>query len=93
MPADLDTLRPIVDQPDFEQALREDPDGSFKASVESYLAEWKAILAGELGKGQTPEDFEALNLFAEALETSSKVVEFQVLARSLKENAPGNGQP
>ena len=76
MPVDLETLRPIVDRPDFEEALRTDDDGQFRTTVEAYLAEWQAMVSGELGKGLPPEEYEAMNLLQESIVTSSKVVEF-----------------
>ena len=88
MTVNLDSLRSIVDQPDFDEAVRNDSDGSFKAAVESYLAEWKALVAAELSRGLPPVEYEALTLFSESLETASKVAEFLILAETLFQRGP-----
>ena len=88
MTLDFDLLRPIVDQPDFDEAIRNDSDGSFQEAVGSYLSEWKAIIAGELSKGMAPSEYEALSLFAESLETTSKVAEFLVMAETIGRKSP-----
>lgn len=88
MPVDLETLRPIVDRPDFEEALRHDDDGHFRSTVEAYLSEWSAIVSGELGKGLPPEDYQAMSLLGESIETASKVTEFFAV---LKEQENGGG--
>ncbi len=90
MTVNLESIRPIVDQPDFDEALRNDSDGSFKVAVESYLSEWKALVAADLSRGLPPVEYEALTLFSESLETASKVTEFLILAETLFQRGPGS---
>ncbi len=65
-----------IDTPDFDQALRDDRDGSFHRAVETYLADSLASLRAELQRGLSPLEFENARKLEAALEKAAEVIRF-----------------
>ncbi len=73
---------PSIDTPEFDQALRDDQDGSFHRAVETYLADSLASLRTELLRGLSPIDFERAQKIEAALLKAGDVIRYSAQAPS-----------
>ena len=65
-----------IDTPDFDQALKNDVDGSFHRAVLSYIEKELGSLRSELQRGLSPLEFERAKKVETALQKASDVIRF-----------------
>ncbi|MEI6464424.1 MAG: hypothetical protein WCQ89_06845 [Verrucomicrobiota bacterium] len=63
-----------IDVPDFDEALQQDPDGSFHRAVEAHLEQALAALRAETRAGLAPLEFEQAGKIEAALLKATDVV-------------------
>jgi hypothetical protein len=69
-------MTPLIDTPDFDRALSEDRDGSFRRAVGAYLERSLADLRNQMRHGLSPLEFEQAGRIEAALLKASDVIRF-----------------
>lgn len=80
-----------IDNPDLENALQADQDGSLQRSIVAYLDEWKQKIADAQREGLPREEFEQLNRLNVSIATAERVVDFFAKIRARDNPSPPSG--
>lgn len=87
-PASDKEIKARIDTPDLAEALAADVDGSFNATVTSYLEAWKARIKGWQDHGVSRGEFDDLTRLSDSIQTAGRVLEFFVKVQKLPAAQP-----
>lgn len=87
-PASDKKIKARIDTADLAEALAADLDGSFSATVASYLEAWKSRIKDWQDHGVSRGEFDDLTRLSDSIQTAGRVLEFFVKVQKLPAAQP-----